>query len=138
MNNKVVGKSVCTRFVAIRLNQYLRITNIYAYIYKSKHTRPINIPAEESFAGVAADSAEVETATLVAANAAAFPHAVHPVLDPGGPRVQPPGSRVGPDRLDDLRGLRGDGGRDSDGGRRVMMARKDDPLGQVWPIHRIQ
>ena len=96
------------------------------------------LPAEEGFAGIAADAAKVEAAAFVAANAAAFPHAVHSVLDPGGPRVQPPGSRVGPDRLDDLRGLRGDGGRDSDGGRRVVMARKDNPLGQVWPIHRIQ
>ena len=118
-------------------------TNIYTPIF-TFYTNPFMrltykyIPAEECFAGVAADSAEVETTAFVAAYAAAFPHAVHSVLDPGGPRVQPPGSRVGPDRLDDLRGLRGDGGRDSDGGRRVVMARKDDPLGQVWPIHRIQ
>ena len=86
------------------------------------------LPAEEGFTGIAADAAEVEAAAFVAANAAHFPHAVHSVVDPR-PRVEPPGTRMRPDRLDDLRGLGRYGGRDGDGGGRVVMARKDDPLG---------
>ena len=70
----------------------------------------------------------MEASALVPTNAAHFPHAVHSVVN-AGPGVQTPGARVRPHGLDDLRGLRGDGCRDGDGGRRVVMARKNDPLG---------